>query len=150
MRLHRVFISTDFEYTFAHGLQLYITRFSPIFPRKEKKKKRRKIERKRKGKSRFARRPTNQPASQVFAYIHTSSPSAYLFGACGRARSPTYFLSLLLRQEKVRLYALDSTHRRSGSLRSMRGTGTGRHGNGARHAQRNERSASIVRKCVLA
>lgn len=30
----------------------------------------------------------------------------------------------------------------------MRGTGTGRHGNGARHAQRNQRSASIVRKCV--
>lgn len=135
---------TDYDY-------IPITRFSPIFPRKEKKKKEEKLNVKGKAKvGLHGDQPTNQPASQVFAYIHTSSPSAYLFGACGRARSPTYFLSLLLRQEKVRLYALDSTHRRSGSLRSMRGTGTGRHGNGARHAQRNERSASIVRKCVLA
>lgn len=36
----------------------------------------------------------------------------------------------------------------SGSLRSMRGTGTGRHGNGARHAQRtNDPPRSCVSAC---
>lgn len=69
----------------------------PVFLQFSLVKKRRKKEEKLnvKGKAKVGLhgdQPTNQPASQVFAYIHTSSPSAYLFGACGRARarSPTY------------------------------------------------------------
>lgn len=60
----------------------------------------------RRGKSRFAAFAARQ--SLAYTYIHTSSPSAVPLW-CVRLL-PT---SLLLRQE-VRLYALDSTHRRAG------------------------------------
>jgi len=84
-------------------------------------------------------------ACVLHAFVHACAHAA--FGhVYVRAYSPLLSPS--------RLYALDSvvhappSERTSGSLRSMRGTATGRHGNVARHAQRaNDPRRSCVSAC---